>query len=96
LCFVLHFPDMARYYFNVHNGAPSVNDGGTELQDDEAAWRQATTTAGELFKDIDGKFQPDQEWSLEVTDERRKPISADARRIVVQIRNFARCNGLVR
>jgi hypothetical protein len=35
---------------------------------------QATLTAGEVFKDIDGKFRPDQEWSLEVTDERRKPL----------------------
>jgi hypothetical protein len=74
LCFVLHFPDMPRYYFNVYNGTPDVDDEGAELQDDEAAWQQATTTAGELFKDIDGKFRPNQEWSLEVTDERRKPI----------------------
>jgi hypothetical protein len=30
--------------------------------------------AGEVFKDINGKFKPGQEWSLEVTDERRKPL----------------------
>jgi hypothetical protein len=65
---------MPRYYFNVYDGTSSVDDDGAELQDDEAAWQQATTTAGELFKDVDGKFRPDQEWSLEVTDERRKPI----------------------
>jgi hypothetical protein len=65
---------MPRYYFNVHNVTPSVDDEGVELQDDEVAWRQATTTAGELFKDIDGKLRPNQEWSLEVADERRKPI----------------------
>ena len=28
----------------------------------------ATLIAGELFKDLDGKFRPGQEWSLEVTD----------------------------
>jgi hypothetical protein len=65
---------MPRYYFNVHNVTPSVDHEGEELRDDEAAWRQATLTAGEVFKDIDGKFRPDQEWSLEVTDERRKPL----------------------
>jgi hypothetical protein len=65
---------MPRYYFNVHNVTPSIDRDGEELRDDEAAWRQATLTAGELFKDIDGKFRPNQEWSLEVTDERRKPI----------------------
>jgi hypothetical protein len=64
----------AVFYFNVYNGTPDVDDEGAELQDDEAAWQQATTTAGELFKDIDGKFRPNREWSLEVTDERRKPI----------------------
>jgi hypothetical protein len=30
--------------------------------------------AGELFKDIDGEFQPGQEWSLEDADEARKPL----------------------
>ena len=64
---------MPRYYFNVHNVTPSIDHEGEELRDDEAAWRQATLTAGELFKDIDGKFRPNQGWSLEVTDERRKP-----------------------
>jgi hypothetical protein len=70
----LHFPDMPRYFFNVHNVSPSVDDEGEELPDDEAAWRIATSTAGELFTDIDGRFRPDQEWSLEVTDEGRKPL----------------------
>jgi hypothetical protein len=65
---------MPRYYLNVHNVKPSVDHEGAERPDDEAAWRQATLTAGELFKDIDGQFRPDQECSLEVTDERRKPI----------------------
>jgi hypothetical protein len=74
LCFVLHFLEMPRYYFNVYYVTPSIDDEGEELRDGEAAWHQATVTAGELFKDIDGKFRPDQEWSLEVTDERRKPI----------------------
>jgi hypothetical protein len=47
---------------------------GEELLDDNAAWHEATIIAGELFKDIDGKFQPGHEWSLEVTDEQRKPL----------------------
>nr|WP_246510270.1 hypothetical protein [Bradyrhizobium glycinis] len=47
---------------------------GEELPDDEAAWKEAIGYAGALFKDIDGKFRPGQEWSLEVTDEAGKPI----------------------
>jgi hypothetical protein len=74
LIFTQHSHGMPRYYFNVHNLTPSVNDEGEELPDNEAAWRLATRTAGELFKDMDGKFRPDQEWSLEVADERRTSI----------------------
>jgi hypothetical protein len=51
-----------------------IDDIGEELADETAAWNEATLVAGELFKDIDGKFQPRQEWSLQVTDEQRYPI----------------------
>jgi hypothetical protein len=47
---------------------------GEELPDDEAAWRMATSFAGELFKDIDGRFRPGQEWRLEVTNQSGEPI----------------------
>jgi hypothetical protein len=66
---------MPRYYFNVLNTSPSIiDDVGEELPDNEAAWRQATMTAGEIFKDVDGKLRPGQEWALEVTDEARSPL----------------------
>jgi hypothetical protein len=65
---------MSRYYFNVHNITPSTDVVGEELPDDAAAWHEATLIAGELFKSIDGNFQPGQEWSLEVTDEQRRPL----------------------
>ena len=66
---------MPRYYFNVLNLNPGIiDDVGEELPDKEAAWRQATITAGELFKDVDGRLRPGQEWALEVTDEVRRPI----------------------
>jgi hypothetical protein len=64
---------MARYFFNVLNQHSGLNVVGEELPNNEAAWREATMIAGEL-KDIDGKFKPGQDWSLEVTDERRNPI----------------------
>ncbi|MGY4325929.1 signal recognition particle GTPase [Bradyrhizobium sp. LB7.2] len=65
---------MPRYFFHVHNVAPSKDEQGEELPDDEAAWREATTFAGALFRDVDGKFRPGEEWSLEVMDEAGKPI----------------------
>lgn len=65
---------MPRYFFHVHNVEPSIDTQGEELPDDEAAWREATSYAGALFKDIDGRFRPGQDWSLEVVNETRKPI----------------------
>jgi Domain of unknown function (DUF6894) len=65
---------MPRYFFNVHNVQPSADDLGEELPDDEAAWTEATRYAGDVFKDIDGKFRPGQQWALEVTDATRRPI----------------------
>ena len=65
---------MPRYFFNVHDVQPSTDSLGEELPDDEAAWKEATTHAGELFRDIDSKFRPGQEWSLELTDEARRPL----------------------
>lgn len=65
---------MPRYFFNVHNVRPSTDNDGEELPNNEAAWHEATLIAGEIFKDIDGNFRPEQEWSLEVADEQRKPL----------------------
>jgi hypothetical protein len=35
------------------------------LPNNEAAWREATLTTGELSKEIDGKFRLGQNWGLE-------------------------------
>ena len=66
---LMHSLWMQRYFFNVHNVQPSTDEIGEELPNDDAAWKEATMIAGEFLKDIDGKFRPGQEWSLEVTDE---------------------------
>jgi hypothetical protein len=65
---------MPRYFYDVHYGHPMPDQEGEVMKDDEAAWKEATLVAGEIFKDIDGKFRPGQEWSLQVTDEAHKPI----------------------
>ena len=65
---------MPRYFFNVHNMQLSTDDLGEELPDDEAAWKEATRYAGELFKDIEDNFRPGQEWGIEVTDATRRRI----------------------
>jgi hypothetical protein len=68
---------MPRYFFNIHHLDPShdgTDDLGEELEDDQAAWKEATLVASEMFRDIDGKFQPSQRWSLEVADSAGKPL----------------------
>jgi hypothetical protein len=61
-----------RYFFNVRGVRKSLDEVGEELPDDNAAWNEATIITGELFRDIDGKFQPGQEWTLEVSDAQRQ------------------------
>jgi hypothetical protein len=65
---------MPKYYFNVHHEGSRLDTEGEELPTNEAAWREATIVAGELFRNMDGKFQPGQEWRLEVADEPRNPL----------------------
>jgi hypothetical protein len=65
---------MPRYFFNVNGAVHSSDDDGEAFPDDEAAWKEATLVAGELFRDIDGKFQPGQAWNLEVTDAGRRRL----------------------
>lgn len=68
---------MPRFFFTVQNTSTPTLAPDTEgevLPDNEAAWKEATMIAGELFKDLDGKLRPDQGWGLEVTDEGHKPL----------------------
>ena len=65
---------MPRYFFDVHDSSPRMDEVGEELPNDEAAWREATTTAGEIFKDVNGKMQPGQDWELDVADQDRNPL----------------------
>ena len=53
---------------------PALDEVGQELPNDEAAWREATSLAGAIFKELDGKMRPGQDWVLDVADQNRKPI----------------------
>ena len=65
---------MPRYFFHVHSATPSHDEVGEDLPDDETAWRSATRFVGDAMRDTDGTFRPGQDWSVEVTNEARKPI----------------------
>jgi hypothetical protein len=61
---------MPRYFFNVHHERSDADEIGEELPDQQAAWREATITAGQLLQGLGGRLQPGRDWRLEVTDER--------------------------
>src|SRR3954468_8525244 len=65
---------MPIYFFNIHYGEAHPDNHGEELPDDKAAWHEAPLVAGEVFKDLDGKFEPGRHWELEVTNEQQKSI----------------------
>ena len=65
---------MPKYFFNASDVAPNIDDMGEELPSNEAAWREATIVAAQIFRDVDGSLRPGQDWALEVADESRKPL----------------------
>ena len=70
ICPPEHVAIMPKYFFNVYNGSDTYLDEiGEDLSDRYAAWREATTSAAESLKDLDGKLKPGTEWRMEVLDE---------------------------
>jgi hypothetical protein len=41
---------------------------GIELESTRQAWKEATTAAGEILKDLDGSLEPHSEWRMDVSD----------------------------
>lgn len=64
---------MPRYFFNVRDVEPSTDYQGRTSQR-RRGLKQAASFAGDVMKDIDGRFRPGQEWSVEVTDEQKRML----------------------
>ena len=61
---------MPRYFFNVRYGNDSYRDEvGEDLPDNMAAWHEATSSAGQSIRDLDGKLQPGTDWRMDVVSE---------------------------
>ena len=61
---------MPLYFFHVcHIHHQRFDVDGLDLPDVEAAWHEATTSTGELLKDLGGGLRPGQDWSMQVADE---------------------------
>jgi hypothetical protein len=61
---------MPKFFFDVYSEASNYEDDvGEELPDHHAAWHEATRSAGESIKDIDGRLRPGSTWRMQVRDE---------------------------
>src|ERR1700730_14135175 len=49
---------MSRYFFNFHHEGSRLDTEGVELPNNEAAWREATAVAGELFQNMGWQIPP--------------------------------------
>ena len=62
---------MPVYLFRITygEGPPPLARDRVELEDDRAAWVEATTACGEILSDLDGDLKAGSEWRVEVTRE---------------------------
>ncbi len=69
----MQFRWMARYYFNINDGTDLPDVEGLEIADLNRARAEAIRAAGEMIRDLPGKFDG-QEWVMEVTDQSKRPV----------------------
>jgi hypothetical protein len=60
---------MPVFRFKTRHGRDVFEGDGIELGTLREAWKQATSAAGEILKDVDGSLDPDREWRMDVMDE---------------------------
>ena len=61
---------MPFYFFRIQNGPYSgAYDHGTELADQNAAWKELTSVCGDMVGSISRKLQQNSEWQMELLDE---------------------------
>jgi hypothetical protein len=63
---------MPRYFFHVYYAGedPATDAEGIELAGDEDAWVEATSSCGQMIRDLDGALRADTEWRMDVADGR--------------------------
>jgi hypothetical protein len=60
---------MPRYFFHIRHMTLDSDIVGEELADPRAAWKEAIVTAGQMLQDLGERLRPENDWSMEVTDE---------------------------
>lgn len=62
---------MQRYFFHVCDGPEKthIDTVGEVLADDDAAWKEAVSSAGLTLRDFSATLKAGTEWRMEVVDE---------------------------
>ena len=68
------FAHVPLFFFQIIHDTEEFPPEELDLPDPEAAWRQATSAAGEMLRDLGGQLRPGTEWRMTVSDGARKPI----------------------
>lgn len=71
---MLEEPRLTRYFFDVHDGGPQLDDTGTELPDLDAVRLQAIHTLPDIARDEIPKDGDRRTFTVLVTDENGHPI----------------------
>ena len=67
---------MPRYFFHVHDSVDMIDQDGTEFPNREEARAEAVVVAGEMLRDVGGKFWNSPDWRIWVTDEAGQTVCA--------------------
>jgi hypothetical protein len=65
-----------RYFFHVHDSVDIIDQEGTEFPGLQEARGEAVVTAGEMLRDVGGRFWNSGEWRIWVTDEAGQTVCA--------------------
>ena len=61
---------MTAYTFRITHRDEEIDHETTlDFPDIDAAWEEATITAGHMLKDLDGSLKPETEWAVQVLDD---------------------------
>jgi hypothetical protein len=65
-----------RYFFHVRESVDMIDRVGNEFSGSEEALREAVVAAGEMLRDVGGRFWNNREWRMWVTDEAGATVCA--------------------
>ena len=65
---------MARYFFDVINSSPFMDEEGSEFSDLDAVRTAAVTLAGEVIQDHAERFWGGEAWKFSVRDDAGNPV----------------------